>query len=256
MSRVDSYNRNVQDQNVESKKKGGSLASILLYGVILGFYLFTIVYHSLKLNGANFPENPKYQLLIIIKKFSMFYFTIWNFILQIIFLLLAIVDEVLKLANISRIQSGIEKIRLSIFPSLVFPSGLIVACIFWGIWHIDRELIFPKTIDEFYPPWMNHALHTFIIFPLIIEVISQFKYNNVAITKKRAAAILILYCAIYQTLYLSVYFLHGFWLYPIYKILTWSQRVGFIFGQIVLALSLQQLGFFLVNQNTSKLKAK
>lgn len=139
-------------------------------------------------------------------------------ILQIVFLLLAIADEVLKQqANISRIQSRIEKIRLLIFPSLVFPSALMVTSIFWGICHIDRELIFPKSIgklampftssihkvsfvDEFYPPWMNHALHTLIIFPLIIEVISQFKNIKFAIPKKRAAGILILYCAVYQTL--------------------------------------------------------
>lgn len=80
MSRVDSCNGNIQNKDVESKKEGGSLASILLYGVILVFYLFTIGYHSRKLNAADFPENPKYQILNIIKKFSVFYFTIWNFV--------------------------------------------------------------------------------------------------------------------------------------------------------------------------------
>ena len=33
-----------------------------------------------------------------------------------------------------------------------------VSATFWGIYSVDRELIFPKVYDELIPPWLNHAL--------------------------------------------------------------------------------------------------
>lgn len=41
---------------------------------------------------------------------------------------------------------------------------------FWSIWAIDRELIFPKALDPFFPSWLNHVLHTSIVIFSTIEM--------------------------------------------------------------------------------------
>ncbi|XP_066147071.1 androgen-dependent TFPI-regulating protein-like [Euwallacea fornicatus] len=185
------------------------------------------------------------------------FFTLWTFILQCMFLTVGIVDEVLKLINFSTIQSYTEKIRHFLFSSLVFPNSLLVISVFWSIWFVDRELIFPRVIDEFYPQWLNHTLHTFIIIPLMIEVVARFRNTKVRTSRRKIATVLIAFCSIYQTLFLTVYMLYGVWLYPIYKVLTWIQRVGFSLVQLFLGLVYQQIGLFLLEgQERSKTKTK
>ncbi|XP_066252529.1 androgen-dependent TFPI-regulating protein-like isoform X2 [Euwallacea similis] len=180
-----------------------------------------------------------------------------KWVLQCVFLTVAIADEVSKLINFSIVQSYTEKIRHFLFSSLVFPNSLLVISVFWSIWFIDRELIFPRIIDEFYPWWLNHTLHTFIIIPLIIEVVVRFKNSNVRISRRKIAIVLIAFCSIYQTLFLTVYVVHGVWLYPIYKVLTWIQRVGFSLLQLFLGLVYQQIGLFLLEgQEKGKAKIK
>ncbi|KAL1506774.1 hypothetical protein ABEB36_006075 [Hypothenemus hampei] len=173
-----------------------------------------------------------------------------------ILLLLAITDEVSKLINLPLIQRPVEKIRYTFFWYLVFPSSLLVVSTFWSIWYIDRELIFPKIVDDFYPSWLNHTLHTLIVIPLIIEVLAQIKHGNVRVSRRRAAIVLLSYCFIYQTLYLLIYFRHGIWLYPIYKTLTWNQRIVFIIFKTLLIFAYQQLGLLFLRKMNFKSNLK
>ena len=29
---------------------------------------------------------------------------------------------------------------------------------FWGIYAVDRELVYPKALDKLIPPWLNHIM--------------------------------------------------------------------------------------------------
>lgn len=33
-----------------------------------------------------------------------------------------------------------------------------VVLLFWSIFTYDRELVYPASIDTFFPPWINHAM--------------------------------------------------------------------------------------------------
>lgn len=116
-----------------------------------------------------------------------------------VFVATAIFDEIGKLYGApTRIRNHLGKFRSLIFYTLVLPCSLVVASVFWTLWHVDRELIFPKVIDLFLPPWVNHSLHTFIIFPLFLELLQQNTYNLVKFWK--AFWILGIYLLIYQTM--------------------------------------------------------
>ncbi|KAJ8945888.1 hypothetical protein NQ318_002729 [Aromia moschata] len=132
-------------------------------------------------------------------KFQPYYFTTWTFVLQIVFLITAILDESAKLLNFAiHIRKRLGRTRAFIFNALFFPCTLLEVTVFWGIWLIDRELIFPKVIDEVFPTWLNHAVHTFIVVPLIVDLLLPKRYSFVPF--RNAAIVLTVYTAIYQGL--------------------------------------------------------
>lgn len=47
----------------------------------------------------------------------------------------------------------------------------IVPLIFWGLYAVDRELIFPASMDAWFPGWLNHLMHTLPFFASIIEIV-------------------------------------------------------------------------------------
>ncbi|ETE60927.1 Androgen-induced 1 protein, partial [Ophiophagus hannah] len=56
-------------------------------------------------------------------------------------------------------------------------SSIFVAVAFWGLYAIDRELVYPKELDDINPDWLNHTMHTTILPLLFIElVICSHKY--------------------------------------------------------------------------------
>ncbi|KAE8602314.1 hypothetical protein XENTR_v10013942 [Xenopus tropicalis] len=41
---------------------------------------------------------------------------------------------------------------------LAFPVGVFVVTMFWILYIYDRELVYPKLLDNFIPPWLNHGM--------------------------------------------------------------------------------------------------
>ncbi|GCB68815.1 hypothetical protein scyTo_0015256 [Scyliorhinus torazame] len=41
---------------------------------------------------------------------------------------------------------------------LAFPVGVMVVIMFWALYLYDRELVYPKILDSFIPPWINHGM--------------------------------------------------------------------------------------------------
>lgn len=44
-----------------------------------------------------------------------------------------------------------------LFNVVLFPVALLVVIVFWILYNINRDLIFPKHLDEYIPPWVNHS---------------------------------------------------------------------------------------------------
>lgn len=45
---------------------------------------------------------------------------------------------------------------------------------FWGLYAVDRDLIFPKKAEQFFPSWLNHSLHTAIFFYAVLELLTSY----------------------------------------------------------------------------------
>ncbi|XP_059556523.1 androgen-induced gene 1 protein isoform X6 [Myotis daubentonii] len=53
---------------------------------------------------------------------------------------------------------------------LAFPVGVFVVVVFWIIYAYDREMIYPKLLDNFIPGWLNHGMHTTVLPFILIEM--------------------------------------------------------------------------------------
>ncbi|XP_040139345.1 androgen-induced gene 1 protein isoform X9 [Ictidomys tridecemlineatus] len=47
---------------------------------------------------------------------------------------------------------------------------LFVVSVFWTIYACDREMIYPKLLDNFIPGWLNHGMHTTVLPFILIEM--------------------------------------------------------------------------------------
>nr|CAI5829631.1 unnamed protein product [Callosobruchus analis] len=170
-----------------------------------------------------------------------FYFTFWTFILQMIFLGLAVCHELSELLKLNlTIRKTLGRARAVIFDTFTFPCTLLTVTVFWTLWHIDRELIFPRALSKVFPDWLNHMLHTFILVPVFVEILAPKKYNFV--DYKVAARSLFLFAVVYQSVYLYVYVLHGVWLYPIHEYLGWTGKIILFASKIVALMTFQKIG--------------
>ncbi len=50
---------------------------------------------------------------------------------------------------------------------------------FWGIYAIDRDLIYPKINEKVIPSYQNHLVHTLPLFSALLDsFLTEHKYNK------------------------------------------------------------------------------
>ncbi|XP_077299005.1 androgen-dependent TFPI-regulating protein-like [Arctopsyche grandis] len=166
-----------------------------------------------------------------INDFKILFFSSWNFAIQMIFLMMAFICDIVKTktqngskVNVSyETMSKLASIRDFIFTTFVFPLSIFVGTCFWATYHIDRELVMPKEWDLVVPSYMNHAIHTNIIPIVILEMIIATKKvpNNHTKSLFCLGSITIVYFACF----LCTYFVTGRWIYVLFKMFNWTQRM-------------------------------
>ena len=144
------------------------------------------------------------------------YLTFLNMLLQCIFFSIALLSNYTK---------RLTKVRDIMFASAAFPMGLFVGVIFWSLWAVDRELVFPVKLDEYIPPLVNHLMHTTVI-PLQLGQLLLVKHKYPA--RVIGYTITATLCMAYLAWVNIIYFYGGFWVYPVFSVLTPVQRVAFM----------------------------
>ncbi|KAM5298319.1 androgen-dependent TFPI-regulating protein [Ctenodactylus gundi] len=204
------------------------------------------VYHFLVLNWYLFlnyyiPQQGKDS-----KKSNVFqdgaqskYLTLLNLLLQAIFFGVACLDDVLKRIKGRKNIWFITAFRDLLFATLVFPLCMFVFLAFWIFFLYDRELIFPKALDRILPPWMNHAMHTFICFFSLVEVfLRPHRYPS----KKTGLILLAMGSLAYISRLLWMYSVTGHWAYPMLAKLSHVELIAFFFLSYILTASIYLLG--------------
>ena len=126
-----------------------------------------------------------------------------------VFARLLLVEQCGSQATDSTKASKLQKCRDYLFATLAFPIGQFVGIIFWVLFHIDRELVFPLHYDNFFPNYINHAMHTTVIPAQLLELFLQYhaypskRFNGMSTT--------MIFCFVYLTWTLIVAHFGGVW---------------------------------------------
>ena len=92
------------------------------------------------------------------------YLTFINLWIQLTYFIVSFLNNIFGSFSKDKLSSsGLQKVRDYYFATLAFPIGQFVGIIFWTLWHINRELVFPKAFDSIFPSYINHLMHTLVI---------------------------------------------------------------------------------------------
>ncbi|XP_049949196.1 androgen-dependent TFPI-regulating protein-like isoform X1 [Schistocerca serialis cubense] len=227
-------------------------------GIVL-HHVFVLYYFAAKLGKGKVPVDLEWTHGL--EKYWSRFLTIWNFEIQTFHFALCVAQDVLELQSNSYLQQVkhyVRKVNNYTFRTFVFPLSLIVTLVFWTIYSIDRELILPKALDAFLPLWLNHALHTNITVAAFTEMLVTFHWYPASrrTTVYGIAAITVAY----GVCFFSTYYYDGRWLYPIYGVLDWTQRICFSVVIFIAWILMSLFGEYLNSQiwghEIQKMKAK
>lgn len=147
------------------------------------------------------------------------YLTFLNMVLQCIFFTLAF------LSNFTGKKSGVAKVKDLVFASAAFPFGMFVGLVFWSLWAVDRELILPARYDPYFPSWANHLMHTTVL-PLQLGELLLCRHSYPG--RRLGGAITAGLTFAYLVWINVIYYYGGFWVYPVFQVLTEAQRAVFM----------------------------
>ena len=136
----------------------------------------------------------------------------------------------------------IRKIKDYLFAAFAFPLALDVTLKFWSLYAIDRNLVFPEVLDEFFPSWLNHVLHSNITILIMVEMIVVHRLYP---TRKAGVCGLMTFMLSYFVWMLITRYYAGKWTYPILDILDTYGRIGFFAGALCFPVLLYFLGEYL-----------
>ncbi|KAF7219606.1 androgen-dependent TFPI-regulating protein [Nothobranchius furzeri] len=193
------------------------------------WYAFVVQYLAAK-DGEELPKG------IFVYGGPWKYLTFLNLLLQMTFFGLATVAD-LQLGK--ETESSLSRWKDRLFAVFAFPVGTFVVLLFWMIFAYDRELVYPATIDAFFPPWTNHAMHTFVLPVLLGEVLVQ--PHTFPQTQHALAALGVVGLA-YLSWIVWVYLSVGIWVYPLLRYFSPAGLLGFFCFNMSVVSLLYQLG--------------
>jgi len=151
------------------------------------------------------------------------YLTYWNLVAHFLFFTLSSIMDFMKSSSSN--YNKLTRLRDKMYAGIVLPYGVFVVTMFWILYGINRELIFPKALDAFFPSWLNHVAHTAILPVILVETyILKHRHPRKIDGVKITAAFGLTYGVWILFLGLGM----DIWVYPILQVLNWIQRIVFL----------------------------
>ncbi|XP_017954231.1 androgen-induced gene 1 protein [Drosophila navojoa] len=173
------------------------------------------------------------------------YLTFLDVIVQAIYHTVALLNDLFG-SNVVTVapKSLLRQVRDYIFATFAFPIAHNVCISFWVIYLYDRELIFPAALDEIFPNWLNHVVHTNVALLAIMDMFTCFRrYPSRLAGVTGNVAFMILY-VIWVNI---VRYFSGQWVYPLLEILPIPLRAVMFAGLVALSVICYFLGEFINN---------
>ncbi|XP_055988508.1 androgen-dependent TFPI-regulating protein [Sorex fumeus] len=200
--------------------------------IVLSWYIFLNYFISLQEEDTRksfiFQDGGKWK-----------YLTFLNLFLQAIFYGIACLEDVLKGIKGKKHITFVTALRDRLFTTLVFPISTFVFLTFWIIFLYDRELIYPKDLDNVFPVWLNHAMHTLILPLSFVEI---FQRPHSYLSKKKGLSFLSVACLSYMGRITWLYSKTGTWVYPVFSKLSPLSIAAFFFLSYIFIIGIYVFG--------------
>ncbi|XP_044152875.1 androgen-dependent TFPI-regulating protein-like [Bufo gargarizans] len=172
------------------------------------------------------------------------FLTFLNQVIQTAFFGVCLLCDLLQicLSNRSRFCSVLTRLKDCFFAALAFPLGAFVFTSFWSIYAYDRELVYPKELDQVFAQWLNHAMHT-LIFPVIL--VELFACPHQYPSKKSGLAVLAVFGISYLSWVHWVHYAANIWAYPILAKLDAVGMLVFFASSFLIVFTFYLLGEWL-----------
>lgn len=210
------------------------------------YHAVALIHHVYAMKSTSEIEFSKHtdQRVIEIETFGYRYFTFWNMMIQTIFLFLAVAADIFHLLpqKFHKYEETLLILKGYVFTSLMFPCSLFVCGMFWSVYTINREWVLPAVVDAVFPEWLNHSIHTVILIPAIMEILIS---NQLLPSFKAAFVGLSVFILIYDLLFIFTYYECGRWLYGLFYVLNWQERICFMILNYVAVVTIMKIGHFL-----------
>ncbi|XP_041950971.1 androgen-induced gene 1 protein [Alosa pseudoharengus] len=166
------------------------------------------------------------------------FLTFINLVIQTVFFGVGVLTDLTSLLTKGAICQEQERQRRKLIglrdwlmAVLAFPVGMFVVTMFWILYLFDRDLIYPRLLDNFIPQWLNHGMHTTVLPFIIIEMrTTPHRYPS------RLCGLLTV-CSFAMGYVLWMCWVHhvtGVWVYPLLEYLGTMSKVLFFFSLTIL----------------------
>lgn len=133
----------------------------------------------------------------------------------------------------------VSPLNLSLKKSLTPPLSQFVVVLFWGIYFVDRELVYPLVLDQYIPVSLNHCWHTFpIVFSFLEALVVFHRYPS----SMWGMVVVCGFSSLYIVWIAWVYTAAKIWPYPFFKIIPLPALPVFFLTNFLIAVLFQQFG--------------
>ncbi|KAG0710304.1 Androgen-induced 1 protein [Chionoecetes opilio] len=154
------------------------------------------------------------------------YLTYINLVLQCVFFGVCFLNDFLGSETlVANRRSALQKVRDGVVATVVVPLGVFVPLVFWGLYAVDRNLIFPASMDAWFPTWLNHLMHTLPLFAALLEIVTV---NHVYPRGRNLYFPIVVISAIYVAWICFIAYHAGMWVYPVFEVLDFKSRAAFM----------------------------
>ncbi|KAI4873300.1 hypothetical protein NFI96_011823 [Prochilodus magdalenae] len=103
-------------------------------------------------------------------------------------------------------------------------SSMFVVTMFWTLYLYDRDLVYPRLLDNFIPQWLNHGMHTTVLPFIIIEM----RTTHHQYPSRLCGLLAVCSFAVGYVLWMCwVHNVTGVWVYPLLEHIGSTARVFF-----------------------------
>ena len=183
------------------------------------FYVLLIYYGNIVMNEGSSILDPDGVIPKYGGRFK--FLTHINQWFQLGFFTLQFLTDILPKSSFKK---RLQNVCDVIFTSVAIPVALFVTLTFWGIYAVDRRLIYPERFDLIVPAFLNHFWHTTIALWVFLEIIVCFhRFPTTAI----ALSVNVGVNAFYLGWIVWVFTQTDFWVYPVLRVLPLPYKVLF-----------------------------